>query len=93
MNTLNLILNYFKQFITHIHSLMKIFNKIQTIILRAKILETHEANPVARCCDLTWRSVVLWLLSVYVNFRVILLNKNGRIAMVDDRDITRDRIK
>lgn len=63
------------------------------IVLRAGILEIHEANPVARCCDLTWRSVVLWLFSVYVNFKVISLNKKEGSAMVGDHGAARDRGK
>jgi len=38
---------------------------------RGSVLALHAANPVARCYDLSWRNVVLWLLGVYVNFRVI----------------------
>lgn len=66
---------------------------VRSFKLRAEILEIHEANPVARCCDLTWRSVVLWLFGVYVNFRVILLNKNEETAMVGDHDTAKDRAK
>lgn len=73
--------------------LKKIVNNNVEFKKRAVFHELKDVNPVARCCDLTWRRVVLLLFCVYVNFSAISSTHETERTMLSASGSSRVRRK